>query len=267
MKTMNDFGMTCTYDELLRFIKSVAVAAAKSTELTAISKVEDGLVQVMVDNFDADIASQNGKLSTHSLAVLLTQPDANSQQQEHSIPRLKKTDMTKEIDYQLDIVRYSGPKKPKIPPQLLKLRVPPLKILAHMVLSQQRANESDFAFLTDVIMSNDCPEFNGYNTRLCREQGRSPELKTKAVYLPLIDMPPAHPDTIMTAMRKAQQLTEKIGQNFTVFTADQQLYRVAVEVQWAHPDLFPNLIPRLGGMHMLMSYGGSSPWISDLHKR
>ena len=95
VKTMNDFGVTCTYDELLRFKKSVAVAAAKSTELTAISKVEDGLVQVVVDNFDADIASQNGKLSTHSLAVLLAQPDANSQQQEHSIPRLKKTDMTK----------------------------------------------------------------------------------------------------------------------------------------------------------------------------
>ena len=43
----------------------------------------------------------------------------------------------------------------------------------------------------------------------------------------------------------------------TVFTADQQLYRVSLQVQWAHPDLFPNLIPRLGGMHMLMSFVGS----------
>lgn len=94
---MNDFGVTCTYDELLCFKKSVAVAAAKRAEMIAISKVEDGLVQVVVDNFDADIASQNGKLSIHSLAVLLTQPDANSQHQEHTIPRLKKTEMTKEI--------------------------------------------------------------------------------------------------------------------------------------------------------------------------
>ena len=30
LKTMNDFGVTCTYDELLRFKKSVAVTAAKS---------------------------------------------------------------------------------------------------------------------------------------------------------------------------------------------------------------------------------------------
>ena len=44
-------------------------------------------------------------------------------------------------------------------------------------------------------------------------------------------MVPAHHDTIMTAMTKAQELTEKIGQNFTLFTAYQQFYKVAVEVQ------------------------------------
>ena len=42
-----------------------------------------------------------------------------------------------------------------------------------------------------------------------------------------------------------------------MFTADQQLYRVAIEVQWAYPDRFPNLMPRLGGMHMLMSFVGA----------
>ena len=67
---MNTFGVTCTYDELLRFKKSVAVAAAKNAELTAISKDDDGSVKIVVDNFDADIASQNGRLSTYSLAVL-----------------------------------------------------------------------------------------------------------------------------------------------------------------------------------------------------
>ena len=257
MKTMSDFGVTCTYDELLRFKKSVAAEAAKSADVTAISTVEDGLVQVVVDNFDADIASQNGKLSTHSLAVLVTQPDSNTQHQEHSIPRLTKAEMTKEIDYQLEIVRYSGPKKPKVPAQFLKKKVLPLKVLAHIVLSLHGANEGNLVFLNDVINRIDCPEFNGYNPRLCHEQGRSPEPRTKAVYLPLIDMPPAHPDTIMTAMSKAQKLTQEIGQTFTLFTADQQLYRIVLEVQWTHPDLFPNLIPRLGGMHMLMSFVGA----------
>ena len=77
----------------------------------------------MVDNFDADIASQNVKLSTHSLAVLLIQPDVNTLQKEQSIPRLKKPEMTQEIQYQLDNVRYNGPKKPKCPPQFLERHV------------------------------------------------------------------------------------------------------------------------------------------------
>ena len=201
--------------------------------LTAISKVENGLVQVVVDKFDAEIASQNGKLLTHSLAVLLTQPSASSTYQEHSIPRLKKTEMSKEIDYQLDIIRYNGPKKPKFPPQFLKKQVPSLKILTHEFLSQQRAREHDFTFLKDVIVSNNCPEFNGYNTRLCREQGRSPEPKTKAAYLPLIDVPPAHPDTIMTAINQRKKLgnillCSQLINNFTelqwMFSGHIQIY-------------------------------------------
>ncbi len=47
VKTINSFGVTCTYDELLRFKKSVAVEAAKSAAVTAFN-VEDGLVQVVV---------------------------------------------------------------------------------------------------------------------------------------------------------------------------------------------------------------------------
>jgi len=74
----------------------------------------------MVDNFDADIASQNGKLSTHS-----TQPNANSQHEEYNITQLKNTEMSKEI---ISLTQW--------PPKTLKKHLPPLKVLVHMVLSQ-----------------------------------------------------------------------------------------------------------------------------------
>ena len=41
-----------------------------------------------------------------------------------------------------------------------------------------------------------------------------------------------------------------------VFTADQQLYRVAVNVMWENQVLYGNIYLRLGGMHLLMSYVG-----------
>ena len=79
------------------------------------------------------------------------------------------------------------------------------------------------------------------------------EPKTQAVYLPLIGMPPSDPDTILKALHKAKRLIKEIGQKNTIFTSDQQLYKVAVEMKWAHPDV----ILHLGGMHVLMGFVGA----------
>lgn len=49
---------------------------------------------------------------------------------------------------------------------------------------------------------------------------------SKAVYIPLLDMVPSDPSTT--------------GQVYTVFTADQQLYRIMVGVMWVYPELFIN---------------------------
>jgi len=68
-------------------------------------------------------------------------------------------------------------------------------------------------------------EFGGFNNKLCREQVQKVKPATKAVYLPLIDMNPAHPDSMLTAMTEAQRLMKECGRNITILTNDQQLYR------------------------------------------
>ena len=66
------------------------MAAINDPHVHGISSSETGLVQVIVDNFDANISSRNGKLSTHSLAMILTQPTSDADiTEEESIPRLK----------------------------------------------------------------------------------------------------------------------------------------------------------------------------------
>jgi len=64
-----------------------------------------------------------------------------------------------------------------------------------------------------------------------------------AIYTSLIDMTPSDADTIMSVMLEAQRLTNKCGQEITVFTNDQQLYRVAVNVTWVYQQLFKNFVP------------------------
>jgi len=58
---------------VLQFKKSAAVAATENIILHGISNTSPSMMQTVVYNFDADISSQNGKVSTHSLAILMTQ--------------------------------------------------------------------------------------------------------------------------------------------------------------------------------------------------
>ena len=223
-------------------------------------KESPGLVQVVSDNFDATISSQNGLRSTHSLAVLLTMPDTHDQTADYGTIKRVTTDEMKQAVTAVDDVpvqRFNGPKKPQMPPEEATRAVLPLHVLAHQAIQLSRAHVLDFDFLKRVITEPNTPEFGGFNTKLSREQGQSAQPATRAIYTPLIDMTPADPDTMMTAMVQAQKLTKECGQEITIFTNDQQLYKVAVNVTWVYRERFSLLIPRLGGMHLLMSFIGS----------
>ena len=52
-------------------------------------------------------------------------------------------------------------------------------------------------------------------------------------------------------------MSSENGQSFTVYTCDQQLYRIANYVLWNSPALKLDFYLRLGGMHLLMSFVGS----------
>ena len=69
-------------------------------------------------------------------------------------------------------------------------QIPPL---AAKVITERRAN--DAAFLKDVITNPNCPEYNAYHTRWCRQSGTLPLPETDVKSFPLIDNPSADPDT------------------------------------------------------------------------
>ena len=73
-------------------------------------------MQVVVDNFDANISSQNGLQSTDALALLLTQTsDANNTIQSETIPRIRKEDMTVPVDSNVIVQRFNESKYPDMP--------------------------------------------------------------------------------------------------------------------------------------------------------
>ena len=173
-------------------------------------------------------------VGTHSLAVLLSQySQAPSEGEQEDNPRIR-----------------------RVPNDSSEV-IPTLKSLAHQAIAVRKASEVNHSFLQDILAKEDCPKFHGCNTKLCREQGHLPQPKAKAIYLPLIDMKPSDPDTMLTAMVRVQELTSQTGQTFSLLTCDQQLYRVAVNVSWDQPERFKDTYLRLGDMHALMTFAGA----------
>ena len=57
-------------------------------------------------------------------------------------------------------------------------------------------------------------------------------------------------------MIDVEAVTRIAGQEVSVFTCDQKLYRVTLEIIWEDPQRWKNFYPRLGGMHWVMSFSG-----------
>ena len=251
IQTFHDYGVTCSYDEINRFKKSAAVASLRSEGHGGMKAGGEGLVQVVVDNFDADISSQNGKSSTHALAMIITRPGQEDETDEAmQIPRLNRTNRRLPIEDENEIIEYyTKEQKPRMPQRNRSRR--------EQACNSGEAERLDFVFLQQVVSQPDCPEFAGYNVQQMREGGAKRSRKTNVEYLPLIDNPPSAPATMMTAMLKAKEICHALGQSYVVLTADLQLYKVALHLKWENRTLFDEVHLRMGGMHLLMNYVGA----------
>ena len=180
------FNVTSSYEELRRCCISAAQSVAKNPQGASQFSSENGLVQVVVDNFDAQIASQNGQKATHGIAMIVTQsgqPKPGHLQQINEIPKIKhlKQEETKACQLELadvEVQCYNGPNKPNMPEKYKYKVVPPLHFLARQKVSINRAILDDLEFLMAVISQDPCPEYGGFNTKRARESGKQPEQKT-----------------------------------------------------------------------------------------
>ena len=111
IEQMYAFRVTCSYSEARRF--KAPAEAVKDSKVKGIAKESPGLVQVVSDNFDATILSQNGLRSTHSLAVLLTMPDTHDTTADYGTTDEIKQAVTVVDD--VPVQRLNGPKKPHMP--------------------------------------------------------------------------------------------------------------------------------------------------------
>ena len=85
-----------------------------------------------------------------------------------------------------------------------------------------RARELDLEFLTTVTKYSNVAEYGGHIAKVAREQNQIARPANVTRHRRLMDLTPADPSNIKTALIEGQTITSDCGQNFVVFTADQQ---------------------------------------------
>ena len=73
-------------------------------------------------------------------------------------------------------------------------------------------------------------------------------------FMPLINMKPADHNTVNTAIANGIKVTKESNQEYLVITADQQIYKVIIDILFNEPSLLVNVVAVLGGMHFLMDF-------------
>ena len=251
------YGITCSYDEILLFKYSAAIASTK-TSTGDIFEKDGKIIHCVADNYDCEIFSQNCKKTCHCLAMILAQTERlhkTLETAQKTIPRQNMKDRYKEVEYEESAkVPFHMPKNPPMPKSVALKVVPSLSFLCRTIISYQKASHEDMQFMKDITSLPECPEWTGYNTKRSRDAGMIPEPKAKVVFRPLINKTPSDPSTLKTAIQSGLTLVKGAGQDILVFTVDMQLYKVVVDMLFYEPSLFKVVVPMCGGMHMLMNF-------------
>lgn len=149
VKHLYDYKVTCSYDELRRFKKSSAVARYNVLREEEISPVPvNGLIQHFADNFDADMSSPNGKVSTHAIAMIECFPGNQRAGESEHFARIPKEEIKKPIHFDKqedELLPFNGTENEQPPP--LPLPCLPEEFIEKQRVSYSRVTDLDFDFL------------------------------------------------------------------------------------------------------------------------
>ena len=75
-------------------------------------------------------------------------------------------------------------------------------------------------------------------------------------YLPIIQTPAHHIDTLNTVVKRVLHVAQSIEQEHVVLTVDEDLYPKLMELKWSADQHKNILIPCLGGLYIAMNFLG-----------
>ena len=148
------------------------------------------------------------------------------------IPRLKKHELARLLlTPTVQLAHYNGPSKLNTPPLPAVAHSPEETVQADTAMA--RARTRDAAWLSHVHTEDKHVEWVGFNAYLDRQEActSTKKPKTLVVFGPLLDAPPAHPDTVMTTLIYLENTSKTSGMQYAHVSVELQLYQISCLVQ------------------------------------
>ncbi|KAK3108189.1 hypothetical protein FSP39_002876 [Pinctada imbricata] len=266
-------GFSASYTEVRRFLTSVSDAeisrrSADDYVPAGIIPIQKGglIIQEGTDDVDINAETVDGKNTFHTMARVIFQERVVNSSLNNSLGTggiARGTDRTLKQDQSSCTILQCLPfQKPQSKPQPPKY-VDPIDSI--MMCSSALQSVTDRAWvllraacrgiLPDAItgpgmVSQTIPFWTGFNVSLSKRK----DIYHAAIYEPVIDAKPSDLSTVFTAMKHCTSVSARAGQTFSIQTFDLQLYAVAQQVKWSHPNIFRSHVLRLGGFHVLSSF-------------
>ncbi|KYN50496.1 hypothetical protein ALC57_00134 [Trachymyrmex cornetzi] len=109
----------------------------------------------------------------------------------------------------------------------------------------------------------DLPGILGWNGFIIEATNDKNYSQSFVSYLPFVNAPPTNYDTTYTVLVFASEKCKQLNQHTCFVTFDQPLYIKAKDIISSENSNLSNVIVRLGGFHLLMSFMGSIGYIME----
>lgn len=241
-------GFSCSYSEAVR-IESSAIVCGESLPPLG----EGSFMQFTFDNADVNVNTLDGENTFHEMGGIMIITPYSAVLPGKNIPRLKNyVSADKIASYDLPEVKQCNVRKNA------GLSTIPITDVHEkfQVAGEILPSPPDLLWLYGKSSHTaQIPGWNGFMEKVTENLEFN---RSKIVFLPFILAPPTDYDTIMTALLEASQKSRAHSQKTCFVTFDQPLYMKARDIVQScpHPEL-SNVVVRLGGFHLLMSYMGS----------
>lgn len=252
---MSSFGFCATYNDAVTY----EVSTVYHPQPRILSQ-PDVILQYAADNADINVSTIDGHNTVHIMGVIKIISPSNAVLADMPIVKCKSKPNAESLAAvsHVPLLTYENNEVAGMSKIIVE------GIDYDVILNEQICSKVDLLWVYGKWRGvNGLPGWNGFLEKLTKN---NKDFTTSTVmFLPFIHHPASNKDTIYTTLDCAVRNAKSHGQNCFIITFDQPLYYKAREIV-AAADIqsdIANVVVRLGGFHMLMSFLGAIGYIME----